>query len=75
MRDPIIPAAGGVIHVTLVGLGPGVDVAVQFSMYDAIVPNAAGDEGPPVMTTLMDWALAARKNTTVTIRRWFQPMI
>ena len=60
--------------MTLVG-DPGVDVAVQFSMYEAPGPNAAGDEGPPVMTTLMDWALAARKNTKVTIRRWFQHTI
>ena len=46
--------------MTLVG-DPGVDVAVQFSMYEAPGPNAAGDEGPPVMTTLMDWALAVRE--------------
>ena len=46
--------------MTLVG-DPGVDVAVQFSMYDATIPNAAGDEGPPVMTTLMDWAPAVRE--------------
>ena len=54
VRGSIIPA-GGVIHVTLMGLGP----AVQVNVYEVMAPNVAGDEGPPVMSTLMDWEPAA----------------
>ena len=42
--------------MTLMGLGP----AVQINEYAVEVPSVAGD-GPPVMVTLMDWALAAEK--------------
>ena len=43
--------------MTLMGLGP----AVQVNEYVVGAPSVAGDEGPPVMVTLMDWALAAEK--------------
>ena len=53
VRDPTVPA-GYEVQVTLV------ELAVQVNVYDVIVPNVAAGEIPPVMVTLMDWALTVK---------------